>query len=182
MLSSERFVVKYRKLNDEVLYPDEPIVQVDRDFIELMKRKADTNVRERIRLCAHQDERDDVHEMIIIHKAGTYVRPHKHLNRSESFHIIEGQADVVIFNDNGEVTDRIAMGTYSSGRHFYYRLADPLYHTLLISSDYVVFHETTSGPFKREETVFPAWAPEEDDTAAVEAFIEDLRCAVGCES
>lgn len=170
--------MKCRKVNDEVLYPGEPIVRVDADFIKSMKTQADANTRERIRLCAHREEGDDVHEMIIVHRAGAYVRPHKHLNKSESFHIIEGEADVVIFDDEGEVIEIIAMGAYSSGRHFYYRLTDPFYHTLLVRSEYVVFHEVTRGPFVRTETVFPSWAPEERNNQAFKSFVDRLAAKI----
>ena len=74
--------------------------------------------RSRIRLCAHPDVNDTLHEMLIVHEKGTYVRPHKHLNKTESVHIIEGSVDVVIFDDDGNITDVIQMGDYKSGRNF----------------------------------------------------------------
>ena len=69
------------------------------------------------------------------------------------------------------------MGAYASGRPFYYRIAAPLFHTLLIRSDVLVFHETTSGPFSRADTVFAPWAPEDGDAAAVRRYLADLERA-----
>ena len=34
----------------------------------------------------------------------TYIRPHKHLNKSESLHVLEGSADVVFFDEKGKIT------------------------------------------------------------------------------
>ena len=160
------------KFNDEVLYTDDPVVQVSRADIQGLKQAALGNPRRRIRLCGHRDVDATLHEMLIVHTRDTYVRPHKHLGKSESFHVIEGLADIVVFDDSGNVTAVVPMGDYGSGRKFFYRLTDPCFHTLLISSDFFVFHETTNGPFVRADTVFAPWAPEDDDEAAGDCFLQ----------
>ena len=126
--------MRTRTESPEVLYADDPIVTVDAGDIASMKRAAENNPRRRIRLCAHRSVDVPVHEMLIVHTSDTYVRPHKHLGKTESFHVIDGEVDVVIFSDDGAVADVIPMGPFQSGRAFFYRIADPLYHTLLIRS------------------------------------------------
>jgi cupin fold WbuC family metalloprotein len=167
------------KLNDEVLVAGGPIVQVSRADIEALQKQALGNPRRRIRLCAHPDTTDRLHEMLIVHTRGAYVRPHKHLHKSESVHIIEGEVDVVFFDDAGAVAEVVRMGDYGSGRKFYYRVGGPLYHTLLISSEFLVFHEVTNGPFRREDTVFAPWGPEEADTVACAAFQQRVAASIG---
>jgi cupin fold WbuC family metalloprotein len=166
--------MRTKPFNSEVLYPDEPIVQVAQADVAWLKAQAEQTERKRIRLCAHKNVDDSLHEMLIVHTRDTYVRPHKHLDKSESFHVIEGWVDVVLFDDDGEITDVIQMGDYSSGYCFYYRIADPRYHTLLIHSDVLVFHETTNGPFSRSQTAFASWSPTENNTAAVGEFMSKL--------
>jgi cupin fold WbuC family metalloprotein len=117
--------------------------------------------------------------MLIVHTRETYVRPHKHPGKSESFHLIEGEVDIVFFDNEGKMTDVIAMGDYSSGKTFYYRIATPIYHTLLIRSDVIVFHEATNGPFRPQEMVFAPWEPDPTDSLAVSEFIR--RLAEGAE-
>lgn len=162
-------------VSDEILYPDEPVVLVNRADVDALKCAAARATRQRVRLCAHRDVGAAVHEMLIVHAQGTYVPPHKHPGKSESFHLVQGVVDVVIFDDDGQIAAVIAMGDFASGRPFYYRMADPLYHTLLIRSPVVVFHETTGGPFRREDTRFAAWAPAETDAAAVQQFLDALE-------
>jgi len=163
----------------EVLYADNRIVTVDSAAVADLKRAAANNERRRIRLCTHRGVDDRLHEMVIVHAFDTYVRPHKHVGKSESFHVIEGDVDVVIFEEDGAVADVIGMGPFQSGRPFFYRIADPLFHTLLIRSPVLVFHETTSGPFKRDETIFAPWAPEETNRDAVTRFLARLNETVG---
>jgi len=171
--------MRYREHNAEVLYAEDPIVQIDRQDIAMLIARAEQNPRKRIRICTHKDTNDRLHEMLIVHGRDCYVRPHKHLAKSEAFHVIEGVVDVVLLDEAGKVVEVIQMGDYASGKKFYYRLADPLYHTLLIRSDWVIFHEITNGPFKREDTIFAPWAPEEKDTTAVEGFMVTLNQAAG---
>ena len=158
-----------------MLYPQEQIVTVDAALLDELKQSAAANPRQRIRLCAHRSVDDRVHEMLIVHTKDTYVRPHRHTGKSESFHVIDGVVDVVVFDDAGEIADVIPMGTFASGRTFFYRIADPLYHTLLIRSDVLVFHEATTGPFRREESNFAPWAPDESDPAAVATFLKSVN-------
>jgi cupin fold WbuC family metalloprotein len=167
------------KLNDEVLVASSPLVQLGRADIEALKRQALTNPRCRIRICAHPDTADRLHEMLIVHTRGAYVRPHKHLQKSESVHIIEGEVNVVFFDDAGAVAEVVRMGDYGSGRKFYYRIGGPRYHTLLITSEFLVFHEVTNGPFRREDTVFAPWGPEEADAAACAAFQQRVAATIG---
>jgi len=170
-------MIQVKQFNDEVLYAVDRIVQVDQlDITELIHRATD-NTRKRVRICTHQDVADKLHEMLIVHTHDTYVRPHKHFGKSESFHVIEGAVDVVIFDDAGEIADVIVMGDYSSGKTFYYRIADPLYHTLLIRSEVIVFHETTNGPFERSDTLFAPWAPE-DKSPLQKEFMDRLSAGV----
>ena len=101
-----------------------------------------------------------------------YVRPHKHLGKPESFHIITVTLKVIIFDEEGNIKEIIPMGNYESGQNFYYRISDPLYHTVIITSEIAVFHETTSGPFKKSDTIFAPWSPEEQDFTGVKMFLE----------
>jgi cupin fold WbuC family metalloprotein len=163
--------MRYRYVSEEVLYPGDQIVAVSANDIKDLKQKQEKTARQRIRLCAHQQIEDSLHEMLIVHTKDTYVRPHKHLGKSESYHAIEGCFDLVIFDDTGHVTAVFEVGPYSSGRNFFCRLPASLYHGLLIQSDIIIFHETTSGPFNRAQTEFAPWSPVEAEVAAGNEFI-----------
>ena len=154
---------RFKRESEEVLYDLGPVVRVSRQDVDFLKEQAEHNKRKRIRLCAHGSIEDRLHEMVITHAKGIYVRPHKHLGKIESFHVVEGAVDVVLFDDDGNITGVTRMGDYQSGRPFYHRISEPRYHTLLITSDVLVFHEITNGPFRREDMVYAPWSPEDSD-------------------
>ncbi len=164
---SERF----SGIGGEVLFGVADITIIDAADIEQLKKLAAANPRHRIRICAHPDNEDRLHEMLIIHRRGNYIPPHKHVENSESFHIIEGALTILLFDEAGRKTRRIDMGAPGTGQVFYYRLPADRYHAVIPRSEWVVFHETTNGPFRRERMHFPAWAPPENDPAAGRAFL-----------
>lgn len=164
----------FRKVNDEVLYTSEDITVVNARDIQFLKDAASHTQRKRIRLCAHRDQGNPLHEMLIVLARGSYIRPHIHKEKTESFHIVEGKLRVVVFTDDGELAGFINMGPLSSGEVFYYRLSNSSFHTVIPISDFVVFHETTNGPFRSEDTIFPAWAPPEGDREKIEVYLAEV--------
>ncbi|MBI5799771.1 MAG: WbuC family cupin fold metalloprotein [Verrucomicrobia bacterium] len=169
--------MQLKPYNAEVVFAADSIVQIAGADLAALKVEAAQNPRRRKRICAHPDSGDRLHEMFIVHERGCYVRPHKHLEKCESLHVIEGTAEAVFFNEDGSVRDVVLLGDYRSGAPFFYRVGEPVYHTLLITSPVFVFHETTGGPFRREDTIFAPWAPTEDQPEAVEAFTRSVEAA-----
>jgi cupin fold WbuC family metalloprotein len=164
-----------KKINDEVFIAEESVVRIGADEIAGLKAQARRNPRHRVRICAHKNAQDRLHEMLIVLTNEVYIRPHKHTNKSESFHVIEGEALVLFFTDIGDLAEVIHLGDAKSGRTFYFRNDDPRYHSQIVLSEALVFHETTNGPFNREDTQYAPWAPEEADAVQIPQYLESLR-------
>ena len=83
---------------------------------------------------------------------------------------------VYVFNKNGEVQKVINMGTYESGKEFLYRMSKGYYHMPISTSNWCVYHEVYSGPFKKEKDVkYPKWSPNENDPIEVEKFLKRIK-------
>lgn len=167
--------LKLKGINPEIFYTENEISEIGREEIEFLKNRCLQNSRQKIRICTHKGPQDRLHEMLIVHTKNAYVTPHKHINKSESVHVIEGIVDVVIFNEAGEIEDLIKMGDYASGRVFYYRMEKDCYHTFIIKSDFLVFHEAVNGPFNKSDTIFSEWAPSEADAEKRSKYIDNLQ-------
>ena len=153
----------------------ENIAQVGPEQIEMLKKAAVDDPLKRSRLCLHKDHNDQVQEMIITLRAGSYVRPHRHSGKSESFHIIDGKMAVVIFDDSGGIRKVIWMGKGEGNDIFLYRINDSFWHSVVPLSDVVVFHETASGPFVEGEGEFADWSPDYSDVNGTTEFVEMLE-------
>jgi cupin fold WbuC family metalloprotein len=166
------------EINEEVLYTKESAVRVSRADIDFIKTKSYSNKRKRIRLCAHKDADDSVHEMFIVHHSGNYVPPHNHFSKVESYHLLEGVLDVIVFDNDGLILDIIRLDEKSKEGYFYYRIPKGLYHMLIAISDIVIFHEITNGPFDQEaiNMHIPKWAPSDQaNTNTIQSYLKTLE-------
>ena len=150
---------KVRLITNEVFYADEPLPELCAADMHEFEEKAARNERRTVRLCTHRTVEDTFHEMFIVHSRATFVPPHKHGNKIESASVIAGRMDIVIFDDAGAITRVVRMGEYGSGLSFYFRLAESVYHTMLIRSHQVIYHEATTGPFRKEDMIIAPFAP-----------------------
>lgn len=166
--------MRIQQRGDGVFFSEEPFVAISRRDIETLIDLAGKHPRMRVRLCAHNTPDDKVHEMIIAMLKGSYVRPHKHHNKVESFHVIEGIADAVEFTEDGNVASVARIGVGGPGMQFYYRNPSPSFHTWNIVSDVFVVHEVTNGPFQAGNSMHAPWSPEESDVGSVDKYMRKL--------
>jgi cupin fold WbuC family metalloprotein len=165
----------FKKISEEVFVAENSIVQVGSSLFDMLKTQAANSPLHRARLCTHKEAQNRLHEMFIVLARRVYIRPHKHIHKTESFHVMEGTSVFFFFDDAGAIEQVIPVGDAASGRPFYIRNDDSRFHTHLITSDFLIFHEITNGPFNRADTIYAPWAPEETDPAAILPFVEKLR-------
>ena len=159
--------------SSEVYLAPGPIATIGPNEIGFLKSALDESPRGRVRVNLHPADDDGLHEMFIAIRPGSYIRPHRHLGKSEAFHLVHGAVDIVAFDESGAISDIVRLA--AEGGAFYYRLSAPLYHTVMVRSDILIFHEITNGPFRPEQADFASFAPEERDAAAVETYIAELQ-------
>jgi cupin fold WbuC family metalloprotein len=90
-------------------YCTEGVVRIDREVIRQLVEAATTRGRGRARICLHKSPAAALHEMLVVEHQAGYYRPHKHLQESESCHIIEGRAAMCVFDEVGEITHACLM-------------------------------------------------------------------------
>ena len=161
-----------KKKNNEVYYSKNSIEFINNKHINFLKKKVKFTKRKRARICMHKNEKEKLHEMIIILSKETYIRPHKHINKAESLHIIEGSADVIFFDDKGNVLKKKRLGKKNKNMNFYYRISSSIFHTFKIRSKFFIFHESTQGPFIRSKTKYANWSPLESDKLKARKFMK----------
>jgi cupin fold WbuC family metalloprotein len=164
-----------REVAPGIFYASRPFALFDSVIVGFLKERANVDPKRRARVCAHPSPDADQHDMLIVSCRDTYVAPHRHRSKSESFHIAEGEATLLLFSDDGAQVERIRMGPLGSGRPFLYRMPSRQYHSLSIDSEQLVFVESTKGPFRPEDMENAPWAPDPRDVQAGLAFIAGLR-------
>jgi cupin fold WbuC family metalloprotein len=161
-------------VSPEIIYSDGGFLAADDAIVALLKEKALQAPRRRCRLCFHESAEAAQQEMLIVMNRASYVRPHRHLGKVETLTVVEGACDALLFDDSGQVTQTIAMSPAATGGCFFYRMPSGIFHTLIFRSEWLVFLETTIGPFDRAMTEAAGWAPPETDPAEGHAYLAKL--------
>jgi cupin fold WbuC family metalloprotein len=158
-----------------VFYNTHDSVEVGPDWYEKLKRHAYESESKRARLCLHHGPGEMVHEMIIVFHRAAISRPHRHRGKTESYHMIFGELDILLFDESGRPTRLVPMGDFASGKTQVYRMNSPIWHSVIIRSEYAAVHEVTNGPFRAEESEFACWAPE--NPSSLRAFLDrSVKC------
>ena len=144
-----------------VFHNTDDVAVIDSTWCDKLKNYAFRAKMKRARLCLHHSDGASLHEMLIVFHRDAIIRPHRHTSKTESYHMIFGELDIVLFDDNGMANSLISMGSFTSGKPYVYRINTPVWHSVIIRSEYAGIHEVTNGPFRIEESEFAPWAPEQ---------------------
>lgn len=160
-----------------VWYAEDPIVQIDQRTLAALRAEVLESPRGLARICLHGKNTDDpIQEMVIAYRQGFYYPPHKHIGKTESFHIIEGIMAVHIFDDGGKLSQAIHLEPFGHPRTqgklstFLYRFKGEPWHGCIPLSDIVILHECTTGPFVPDSIIYPDWGPDPNDQEAIIHF------------
>ena len=161
----------------EIIQNKKKIVTYNKNIISKIKKLADISKKKRSRVIIHLDRNSKVNEMLICLKKDSYIQPHIHPTcKTESYHVIEGEMSVYIFNQKGKVSKIVNMGDYKKGSIFYYRMNKGTFHMPVATSKYCIYHEVFAGPFKKKRDVkYSEWSPDENDKLNVDEYFKNLK-------
>jgi len=122
-------------------------IALDKNVINELKILSQNLGKKDIRICLHSDRDNTLHNMInLIYKKEKNI-PHKHKDKSESYHIIEGRMIITLFDDKGSIKDECSLDENDT---FLFRVGENTFHTTVPETEYVIFHETRPGPFLKD--------------------------------
>jgi len=157
-------------------YDDIGIALVNNNMLSQLKINSRSSAKKRARICVHPSTESPIHEMIITLEKSSYVRPHRHLNKTESYFVISGEIELIYFDEAGAELVRYALGACTTeSNSFYLRANNNFWHTLVVNSDQATILEITTGPLREEETLFAPWAPDAEHTEKAEWYLNSLR-------
>lgn len=153
-------------------YCTKSVVQIDKTTITQLVDESAKHMSSNARICLHSSPDADFHEMIIVEYKGHYYRPHKHLHKGESCHIIEGEVAMFVFNDDGSISHFCIL---SQEKALICRVGANQWHTVIPITEYAVYHESKPGPYLRQtDSIYSTWAPDGLDSIEALSYTENL--------
>lgn len=148
---------------------------VTRELLAQVTAEALQSARLRKNHNIHPRNESRCHRLLNAVEPASYIRPHRHLDpeKDEAFILMSGRLGIILFAPDGTVEETVLL-SHESGT-----LAADIphgsYHTAVSLQSGTVFYETKAGPYlPLTEAETAAWAPREDDPAAL-PYLEQLR-------
>jgi len=139
-------------------------------MLEEVITNAKNSDRLRTNLNIHESAESAVQRLFLAFEPGTYIRPHRHsqTNKWELFIVLEGELDMLIFNDDGEVVERIVMSANAT------RVVEILpntWHTYICKRTGTLALEIKEGPYLPTlEEDFLSMSPAENTSGVSEYY------------
>lgn len=111
--------------------------------IEFIKKVA-MDSKNSARICLHKDINSDLHNMVIVHHKGRYIRPHKNPTHSKMYQIIEWRMRIIGIDD---IQNKLFDSILGVKNQLVLRIESNIYLLLLPLTPLVVFCENALGPF-----------------------------------
>jgi len=148
------FLRNYIDMNDSLKV-------ISQDQIQFLTEAALSSPRKRKNLNLHVDLDDPIQRFFNVFTPGTYVRPHQHndSNRWELFVLLQGEAVVVLFDDDGRLINRVIL----NDKRLAIEIPPKTWHSVTAGNKNAVLFECKSGPYlPMTDKDFADWAPKEN--------------------
>lgn len=143
---------------------------IGKRHIEFIKKVARDSSKS-ARICLHKDINSDLHNMIIVHHKGRYIRPHKNPTHSKMYQIMEGRMRIIGIDDSQNKLFDLILGFKNQQ---VLRIQSNIYLLLLPLTPLVVFCETILGPFNAAGggQIYAPFSPQDSTNAEIiDAFV-----------
>lgn len=155
------------------------MIKITTQLIDGIIEKARTSPRLRMNYNFHSELSDPVQRLLNALEPWTYIRPHKHTTKEESFVLLRGTILAVVFNDDGTIRDHaiLSQSTGILGVEF----EENSFHMLTSLETGSAVYEIKEGPFvPHTEGSSAPWAPKEGIPESKE-FLSGVFAELGIE-
>ena len=155
------------------------MIKITTDLLDTVSEQARTSPRLRMNYNFHPELSDPVQRLLNVVEPWTYIRPHKHTTKEESFVLLRGKVLAVSFNDDGTIRDHAVLSNSSGvlGIEF----EENTFHMITSLETGSAVFEIKEGPFvPHTEGSSAPWAPKEG-TPEAKDFLAKVFGELGIE-
>lgn len=146
---------------------------ITEELLDNVTAQAKENDRLRMNYNFHETMDAPVHRMLNALEPGTYLPPHRHSDKEETYLVLRGRLMAFFYDEEGNVTEKICLNPLE-GR---YGLEIPprTWHSIIALESGTVIFEIKKGPYQPlSPEDMATWAPAPDDVEGVKAFVERI--------
>lgn len=150
------------------------ITAIGKSEFDVLIQDSRASARRRMNLNLHVSPDAAVQRLFIATEPDTYIRPHRHpeAHKWELLLVLAGRLDLLVFDDSGNVTDRIIL---EPDQTRLVELSPGTWHSYVCRESGTVVLEVKEGAYiATAEKDFASWAPPEN-SAGVQSYLEWMR-------
>ena len=152
--------------------PLAPVVTLDQTILERGYLGSRTSPRKRLIQPIQRTQEAPVQRLLNFLQPETYVQPHRHPlpDATESLLWISGELEVLVFSDEGRITDRLLLDSNMP----MIDIASGVWHGMIVRAEDTLIFEVKKGPYNPEtDKEFASWAPPEGSSESL-AYLHKL--------
>jgi len=146
---------------------------ISEELLDGVTREAQENPRLRMNYNLHESLDAPIHRLLNALEPGTYLPPHRHADKEETYVVLRGSLLTFFYDDLGNITEKVCLNP-SAG---IYGVEIPLgtWHSIIALEAGTVIFEIKSGPYKPlPPEDIALWAPAPSDLEGAAIFMKRM--------
>jgi cupin fold WbuC family metalloprotein len=146
---------------------------ITKELLDNLTAQAQSSPRGRMNYNLHESMEAPIHRLLNALEPDTYLPPHRHPDKEETYLVIRGSLLAFFFDNDGNVTERVklcpAEGSYGL------EIPANTWHSIISLETGTTIFELKSGPYRplaAEDTA--TWAPAPTDREGIDDFRKRL--------
>ena len=133
---------------------------ITEELLDTVTSRAKENSRLRMNYNFHASMDAPIHRLLNALEPGTYLPPHRHTDKEETYLVLRGSLLAFFYDDAGNVTDKVCLNTW---------------HSIIALESGTVIFEIKKGPYQPLPSEdLASWAPQASDVEGIKAFMKRM--------
>lgn len=146
---------------------------ITKELLDAVTSQAKESPRLRMNYNFHTSMDAPVHRMLNALEPGTYLPPHRHTGKEETYLVLRGSLIAFFYDDAGNVTEKVCVNPLEG--KYGIEIPSDTWHSIVVLESGTVIFEIKKGPYQPllpEE--IPSWAPQTSDEEGIKAFMKRM--------
>lgn len=143
-------------------------VLIDKILLQNTVARSEESPRLRTNHNFHTRFEDPVQRFLNVLQPDSYIQPHRHMiaDAFETFLILQGEIGVVLFDDNGKITEAYPLSPQTE--QYGVEIDGKRWHSIFALQEDSVCFELKRGPYDPDTAKeFATWAPKEEEDSCL---------------
>lgn len=146
---------------------------ISEELLDNITSEATVNARLRMNYNLHESLDAPIHRLLNALEPGTYLPPHRHVDKEETYVVLRGSLLTFLYDDSGNIIEKVCLSP--SAGAYGIEIPPGTWHNIISLESGTVILEIKGGPYlplSPEDVA--SWAPAPSDTEEVAIYMKKM--------